>query len=80
MLPVSLSPADFQKHRRQSQREVEDLSKKVKDLTGRLTAHRGSSDYVGGGSSTYAGGSLQVSTSSEGYQEVSMAPSDGVCV
>ncbi|XP_064400185.1 GRAM domain-containing protein 4-like isoform X2 [Halichondria panicea] len=67
--------SEFQKHRRQSQKEVEDLSKKVKDLSGRLSAHRGSSDSVGGGSSTYAGG-LQVSTSAEGYQEVTMSSSE----
>ncbi len=58
---------------------MEDLSKKVKDLSGRLSAHRGSSDSVGGGSSTYAGG-LQVSTSAEGYQEVTMSSSEGMWV
>lgn len=50
----------------------------MRDLSGRLKSHQ--RDSAGSGSTSYAGGGLQVSMSAEGYQEVTMTSSEGMPV
>ncbi len=72
---VPLCTAEFERHRRQSEREVEDLSKKVRELSGHLKSQQRSS--VGGGASpSSVGGGLLVTVSAEGFQEISRTSSN----
>lgn len=71
--------AELDRHRRQSERELESLNKKVRELSGRLksSAHQERGGVsVGATSSSYGG--LHVSLSEEGYQEVTMTTSEGI--
>ena len=77
VLYVSAAELEKQKSTQQrSDKELEDLRKQTSVLSRRvkgMDAARLSPE----GSKSYAGGSLRVSTSEEGYQQVSMTPNEG---
>lgn len=59
-----------------SEKELEDLRKQISVLSRRVKGMDAAS-LSSEGSRSYAGGSLRVSTSEEGYQQVSMTPNEG---